>query len=74
MNLVIESVLAICMGMSQNDPSLMKQKPVKGFKSLFNGIMFSVMMITITIAGVEIGSYYIGMIFVSEETLTGHPG
>jgi Ca2+-transporting ATPase len=69
MNLVIESVLAICMGMSQNDPSLMKQKPVKGFKSLFNGIMFSVMMITITIAGVEIGSYYIGMIFVPEETL-----
>lgn len=38
MNLVIESILAICIGMADNDDTLMTIKPVQGKNPLFRNI------------------------------------
>ncbi|AHI52946.1 cation-translocating P-type ATPase [Spiroplasma culicicola] len=66
MNLVVESIIALSMGMGANDPSLMKVKPIKGKNSLFRGIWFSMIKILIFTTGVTIGAFYLGMAMMPE--------
>lgn len=67
MNLVIESILAICIGMGDNDDTLMQVKPLHGKNSLFRNIWGSMLRITILTSTVCIGAYYFGMSFVPTE-------
>ncbi|AOX43891.1 cation-transporting ATPase [Spiroplasma sp. NBRC 100390] len=67
MNLVIESILAICIGMGDNDDTLMRIKPLQGKNSLFRNIWGPTLRITILTSAVCIGAYYFGMSFVPAE-------
>lgn len=67
MNLVIESILAICIGMADNDNTLITIKQIKEKKSLFNNIWGSTFRITILLTIVCIIAYYFGMNFVPKQ-------
>ncbi|WP_166508791.1 cation-translocating P-type ATPase [Spiroplasma chinense] len=69
MNLIVESIIALSMGMGANDETLMKVKPIKGKNSLFRGIWFSMIKIIIFTTGATIGAYYFGMSFVDKQFL-----
>ncbi|WP_338969294.1 cation-translocating P-type ATPase [Spiroplasma endosymbiont of Labia minor] len=63
MNLIVESVLAIAIGMGPNDKTLMTSKPKPRSAKLFEGLWLSLFKIIVfnTIAG--IGAYFIGQLF-----------
>lgn len=69
-NLIVESLIAISMGMGVNDPSLLKVKPVKGKNSLFRGIWWSTAKITLFTTSVSIGAWYFGMSFVDNDIIS----
>ncbi|QGS51998.1 cation-translocating P-type ATPase [Spiroplasma tabanidicola] len=69
MNLIVESCIALAVGMGNNDPSLMKVKPIKGKNSLFKGIWFSMMKIIFFLTICSIAAFYFGMSFVDENHL-----
>ncbi|QBQ07728.1 Ca2+-transporting ATPase [Spiroplasma gladiatoris] len=69
MNLIVESCIAIAIGMGKNDSSLMKVKPIKGKNSLFRGLWFSMFKIIFFLTLVSIAGFYFGMSFVDEEHL-----
>ncbi|UZQ30135.1 MAG: cation-translocating P-type ATPase [Spiroplasma phoeniceum] len=64
MNLVVESILAICIGMSDNDDTLMTIKPAQGKNPLFRNIWGPMIRITVLTTSVCVGAYYFGMSFV----------
>lgn len=64
MNLVIESILAICIGMADNNDTLMTTESIQGKNSLFRNIWGSIIRIVILTTSVCIGAYYFGMSFV----------
>lgn len=69
MNLIVESLIALSMGMGVNDNSLMKVKPIKGKNSLFRGIWWSMIKITIFTSIASIGAWYFGMSFVNQTVI-----
>ncbi|AUM62713.1 cation-translocating P-type ATPase [Spiroplasma monobiae] len=69
MNLIVESIIALAMGMGANDPSLMKIKPIKGKNSLFKGLGFTLFKIILFTTIASIGAYYFGMMFMTQEEL-----
>ncbi|KAF5295334.1 hypothetical protein FQR65_LT19910 [Abscondita terminalis] len=69
---VVESILAITMGMGNNDPSLMKQKPIHGKNSIFRGLGLTIGLIIFFTTITNIGSYYIGMEYIDKTLLGEH--
>ncbi|WP_342274765.1 cation-translocating P-type ATPase [Spiroplasma endosymbiont of Cantharis lateralis] len=69
MNLIVESIIALSMGMGSNDPTLMKIKPVKGKNSLFKGLGYTLFKIILFTTIASIGAYYFGMMFVTDDYL-----
>ncbi|AOG60487.1 cation-transporting ATPase [Spiroplasma helicoides] len=67
MNLIVESCIALAIGMGKNDDSLMKVKPIKGKNSLFRGIWFSMGKIIVFLTICSIGAFYFGMSFVDKD-------
>ncbi|AKX34070.1 cation-transporting ATPase [Spiroplasma litorale] len=66
MNLVVESVIALSIGMGSNDPTLMKVKPIKGKNPILQGLWFTFAKIIVFLSIATIGSFYIGMIYTTE--------
>jgi Ca2+-transporting ATPase len=52
------------MGMGPLDDNLMKLQPIKGNNNLLKGLGYSIIKIMISLALMEIGSFYLG-IFVA---------
>ncbi|ARU91550.1 cation-transporting ATPase [Spiroplasma clarkii] len=69
MNLIVESLIAISMGMGANDNSLMKVKPIKGKNPLFRGIWWSMIKITMFTSIASIAAWYFGMGFVNTQVI-----
>ncbi|WP_339020263.1 cation-translocating P-type ATPase [Spiroplasma endosymbiont of Atherix ibis] len=69
MNLIVESIIALAMGMGSNDDTLMKIKPVKGKNSLFKGLGYTLFKIILFTTLTSIGAYYFGMMFVNQNEL-----
>ncbi|AGR42183.1 cation-translocating P-type ATPase [Spiroplasma diminutum] len=69
MNLIVESIIALSMGMGANDPTLMKIKPIKGKNSLFKGLGYTFVKVIIFTTIASIGAYYFGMMFVTSDDL-----
>lgn len=61
-NLVVESCLAIAMGMGPNDQTLMMTPPRTGKNNLLKGLFGPIFKIGIVMAIVSITAFYIGMI------------
>ncbi|WP_338973043.1 cation-translocating P-type ATPase [Spiroplasma endosymbiont of Panorpa germanica] len=66
-NLIIESVLAITIGMGPNDNSLMKIKPKLGKSSLFDGVWKPMFKICLFSTSAAIAGFYLGMAFTPSE-------
>ncbi|PPE04537.1 cation-transporting ATPase [Entomoplasma ellychniae] len=60
-NLIVESCLAIAIGMGPLDNTLMKQKPVVGKNGLLKGLAFSILKIGVVSAVFTVLSFFIGM-------------
>lgn len=60
-NLIVESCLAIAIGMGPLDNTLMKQKPVVGKNGLLKGLMIPILKIGLISAVFTILSFFIGM-------------
>ncbi|AHI53470.1 cation-transporting ATPase [Spiroplasma sabaudiense Ar-1343] len=52
-NLIVETILAIPIGMSKSDPNVMNLKPIKNNESIFAGI-WSLIFVTITSTGIAV--------------------
>lgn len=73
-NLVVESLLAISMGMGPNDNSLMGLPPIKNNNSgLLKGLLFPILKIGIIQGGVMIAAFYVGMIVTPSDLYTNLP-
>ncbi|AHI53879.1 cation-transporting ATPase [Spiroplasma sabaudiense Ar-1343] len=70
-NLIVESVLAITIGMGPNDYSLMKIKPLTGKHSLFEGLWKPMFKICLFSTGAAIAGFYLGMSFTPAEFYEG---
>ncbi|WP_425379375.1 cation-translocating P-type ATPase [Spiroplasma endosymbiont of Stenodema calcarata] len=66
MNLVIESILAICIGMGDNDDTLMRIKPIQGKNPLFRNIWGPIFRITILTSSVLYWSLLLWDEFLSQ--------
>ncbi|AXK51154.1 cation-translocating P-type ATPase [Spiroplasma alleghenense] len=66
-NLIVESVLAITIGMGPNDQSLMKIKPKLGKNSLFEGVWKPMFKICAFSTAAAIAGFYMGMSFTPSE-------
>ncbi|AHB36493.1 cation-translocating P-type ATPase [Spiroplasma apis] len=69
MNLIVESLIALAIGMGANDDTLMKIKPIKGKNSLFKGIIFTLFKIILFTSTTTVAAYYLGMTFLTNEEL-----
>ncbi|WP_444849122.1 cation-translocating P-type ATPase [Mesoplasma lactucae] len=69
-NLVVESLLAISMGMGPNDDSLMSLPPIKGNNGLLKGLLWPIIKISTILAGCLIGAFYVGMLATPDNLLT----
>ncbi|AGR41174.1 cation-translocating P-type ATPase [Spiroplasma taiwanense] len=67
MNLIVESIVALSIGMGSNDDTLMKIKPIKGKNSLFKGLNYTFAKIIIFTSMTSIAGFYFGMSFISEQ-------
>jgi len=61
-NLIVESILAISMGMGPVDDNLMTIPPVKGNNNLLKGLGWPITKVVFMLTLTEIGSFYIGML------------
>jgi len=69
MNLIVESLIALAIGMGANDDTLMKIKPIKGKNSLFKGIVFTLFKIIFFTTTTTVAAYYLGMTFLTNNEL-----
>ncbi len=70
MNLIVESLIALAIGMGANDDTLMKIKPIKGKNSLFKGIVFTLFKIIFFTTTTTVAAYYLGMTFLTNEEIS----
>lgn len=61
LNLIVESCLAIAMGMGEADHSLMFLPPPKRNSNLLKGLWLPILKIALLLAIVSIGAYFIGL-------------
>lgn len=61
LNLLVESCLAIAMGMGPVDSSLMKLPPPTGKHGLTSGLWYHIIVIGLSLAATNILAYYIGL-------------
>ncbi|ATZ17349.1 cation-transporting ATPase [Williamsoniiplasma luminosum] len=65
-NLVVESCLAIAIGMGPLDSTLMNLPPKTGSNGLLNGLLIPILKIVIVMTIVSVGAFYLGMAFTPE--------
>ncbi|ATZ18771.1 cation-transporting ATPase [Williamsoniiplasma somnilux] len=70
-NLIVESCLAIAIGMGPLDPTLMMLPPKTGKNKLLNGLIWPIIKIGIATSIAGIGSFFIGMTFTPDSLLHG---
>ncbi|PPE05176.1 cation-translocating P-type ATPase [Williamsoniiplasma lucivorax] len=66
-NLVVESCLAIAIGMGNLDPTLMKLPPKQGGSGLLAGLLIPILKIMIISTIISLISFYVGMAFTPSE-------
>jgi len=64
-NLIVESLLAISMGMGPLDDNLMLVEPIKGKNGLLRGLGYSIIKIAIVLGAMEIASFYVGILIAT---------
>ncbi|AKU79683.1 cation-translocating P-type ATPase [Spiroplasma turonicum] len=67
MNLIVESIIALSIGMGANDSTLMKVKPIKGKNPILLGLWYTLFKIIFFTTIATIAAFYVGMIYTTEK-------
>ncbi|ASP28186.1 cation-transporting ATPase [Spiroplasma corruscae] len=70
MNLIVESIIALAIGMGGNDNTLMKVKPIKGKNPILQGLWYTLAKIIFFTSIATIGGFYLGMIYTTNQEVS----